>query len=86
VGIAVDSDDRIYVTQHQHKQLIVFDPALNPLGPVDGLPDLSMAWGLKAVGEGEEKPLLYFDNNVTGSITLFNEMMKAGVKRVIFSS
>lgn len=42
--------------------------------------------GLKAVGESEEKPLLYFDNNVTGSITLFNEMMKAQVKRVIFSS
>lgn len=42
--------------------------------------------GLKAVGEGEEKPLLYFDNNVTGSITLFDEMMKAQVKRVIFSS
>jgi UDP-glucose 4-epimerase len=42
--------------------------------------------GLKAVGESEEKPLLYFDNNVTGSITLFEEMMKAKVKRVIFSS
>jgi UDP-glucose 4-epimerase len=42
--------------------------------------------GLKAVGEGEEKPLLYFDNNVTGSITLFTEMMKTKVKRVIFSS
>ena len=42
--------------------------------------------GLKAVAEGEEKPLLYFDNNVTGSITLFDEMMNAGVKRVIFSS
>jgi UDP-glucose 4-epimerase len=42
--------------------------------------------GLKAVGEGEEKPLLYFDNNVTGSITLFDEMVKAQVKRVIFSS
>jgi UDP-glucose 4-epimerase len=42
--------------------------------------------GLKAVGEGEEKPLLYFDNNVTGSITLFDEMVKAKVKRVIFSS
>lgn len=42
--------------------------------------------GLKAVGESEEKPLLYFDNNVTGSITLLNEMVKAQVKRVIFSS
>jgi len=42
--------------------------------------------GFKAVREGEEKPLLYYDNNVTGSITLFEEMTKAGVKRVIFSS
>ena len=42
--------------------------------------------GLKAVGEGEEKPLLYFDNNVTGSVTLFDEMVKAQVKWVIFSS
>jgi UDP-glucose 4-epimerase len=42
--------------------------------------------GLKAVGEGEEKPLLYFDNNVAGSITLFDEMTKAKVNRVIFSS
>jgi len=42
--------------------------------------------GLKAVGEGEEKPLLYFDNNVVGSVTLFDEMTKAKVNRVIFSS
>jgi UDP-glucose 4-epimerase len=42
--------------------------------------------GLKAVAEGEEKPLLYFDNNVTGSVTLFDEMMKANVYKVIFSS
>jgi UDP-glucose 4-epimerase len=42
--------------------------------------------GLKAVAEGEKKPLLYFDNNVTGSVTLFKEMMRVGVKRVIFSS
>jgi UDP-glucose 4-epimerase len=42
--------------------------------------------GLKAVGEGEEKPLLYLDNNVTGSITLFDAIIKAEVKRVIFSS
>lgn len=42
--------------------------------------------GFKAVGESEQKPLLYFDNNVTGSITLFDEMMKAKIKKVIFSS
>ena len=58
VGLAVDLHNRIYVTQHHGKQLIVFDPELNPLGPVDGLPDLTMAWGLKAVGGGN-KVMLY---------------------------
>lgn len=52
VGLAVDADDRIYVTQHNHQRLVVFDPELNLLGPVDGLPPLTMAWGLKAVGGG----------------------------------
>lgn len=42
--------------------------------------------GLKAVAESEENPLLYFNNNVTGSITLFDEMIKAGIGRIIFSS
>jgi len=42
--------------------------------------------GLKAVAEGEEKPHLYFDNNVTGSITLFDEMIKTGINKLIFSS
>ena len=42
--------------------------------------------GLKAVGEAEEKPLRYFTNNVSGSIVLFDETMKASVNRIIFSS
>ena len=42
--------------------------------------------GLKAVAEAEEKPLLYFNNNVAGSIVLFDEAIKAGIKRLIFSS
>jgi UDP-glucose 4-epimerase len=42
--------------------------------------------GLKAVGESEEQPLRYFDNNVSGSIVLFDEMMRAGVYKLIFSS
>ncbi|WP_397390841.1 UDP-glucose 4-epimerase GalE [Polynucleobacter sp.] len=42
--------------------------------------------GLKAVGESQEKPLKYYDNNVTGSIVLFEEMMRAGVHKLIFSS
>ncbi len=42
--------------------------------------------GLKAVGESVEKPLLYYDNNVAGSVVLFEEMAAAGVKTVVFSS
>ena len=42
--------------------------------------------GLKAVGESEAFPLKYFDNNVSGSIVLFEEMMRANVNQLIFSS
>ena len=42
--------------------------------------------GLKAVGESQKEPLKYYENNVTGSITLINEMLKANVKTFVFSS
>jgi UDP-glucose 4-epimerase len=42
--------------------------------------------GLKAVGESVEKPLLYYHNNVCGSIALFETMAEFGVKRLVFSS
>lgn len=42
--------------------------------------------GLKAVGESVEKPLMYYDNNISGSVTLFNAMKAHNVKRIVFSS
>lgn len=42
--------------------------------------------GLKAVGESCEKPLLYFENNLCGTITLLKVMAKHHVKNFIFSS
>lgn len=42
--------------------------------------------GLKAVGESVEKPLLYYQNNVAGSLTLFEVMADYGCKRIVFSS
>ncbi len=42
--------------------------------------------GLKAVGESVEKPLLYYRNNVEGSIALFEAMAEMGIKTVVFSS
>lgn len=42
--------------------------------------------GLKAVGESVEQPMRYYDNNVVGSLCLFEAMAKAGVYRLVFSS
>lgn len=42
--------------------------------------------GLKAVGESVEKPLLYFKNNISGTINLCEAMKKYGVKNLVFSS
>lgn len=42
--------------------------------------------GLKAVGESVQKPLEYYDNNVSGSVILFEEMARGGVKNLVFSS
>jgi UDP-glucose 4-epimerase len=42
--------------------------------------------GLKAVGESVVKPLLYFENNVAGTVALLDVLAEANVKRFVFSS
>jgi UDP-glucose 4-epimerase len=42
--------------------------------------------GLKAVGESVSQPLRYYDNNVSGSLVLFEVMAESGVKTLVFSS
>ncbi|KAG7615546.1 NAD(P)-binding domain [Arabidopsis thaliana x Arabidopsis arenosa] len=42
--------------------------------------------GLKAVGESVEKPLLYYNNNLVGTITLLEVMAQHGCKNLVFSS
>jgi UDP-glucose-4-epimerase GalE len=39
-----------------------------------------------AVGESVERPLDYYDNNVTGTLALIDAMRDAGVRRLVFSS
>ncbi|ULJ59850.1 UDP-glucose 4-epimerase GalE [Wielerella bovis] len=41
---------------------------------------------LKAVGESVQLPLNYYDNNVSGSVILLEEMQRAGVFSIVFSS
>ena len=42
--------------------------------------------GLKAVGESVEKPLIYYDNNVVGTVRLLEAMRACDVKTLVFSS
>jgi UDP-glucose 4-epimerase len=41
---------------------------------------------LKSVGESCERPLDYFENNISGTIHLLQAMRVAGVRRLVFSS
>ena len=42
--------------------------------------------GLKAVGESQQIPLTYFENNISGSISLVQAMERAEVFNLVFSS
>ncbi len=42
--------------------------------------------GLKAVGESVQKPMLYYQNNITGTLVLCEVMQKYGCKNLVFSS
>ncbi len=42
--------------------------------------------GLKAVGESQQIPLTYFDNNIAGSIRLVEAMQRHDVFKLVFSS
>jgi len=42
--------------------------------------------GLKAVGESQQLPLKYFENNISGSISLVKAMERAQVFKLVFSS
>lgn len=41
---------------------------------------------LKSVGESVREPLRYYDNNVSGTVTLLRCMQEAGVRTLVFSS
>lgn len=42
--------------------------------------------GLKAVGESVAMPILYYHNNITGTLNLCKVMSKYGCKKIVFSS
>ena len=60
--------------------------ALNEIFQKESIDSVIHFAGLKAVGESVAKPLEYYMNNISGSLTLFDVMRKHGVKNIIFSS
>jgi UDP-glucose 4-epimerase len=42
--------------------------------------------GLKAVGQSVQEPLMYYDNNIGGTISLLQAMKSLNVKKLVFSS
>lgn len=42
--------------------------------------------GLKAVGESCQKPVLYYNNNICGTLNLIQSMEQHGVRNIVFSS
>jgi UDP-glucose 4-epimerase len=42
--------------------------------------------GLKAVGESVQKPMIYYQNNIYGTLILCEVMKEFGVKNIVFSS
>ena len=42
--------------------------------------------GLKAVGESVHKPLEYYENNISGTVTLCEAMRDNGCQKIVFSS
>jgi UDP-glucose 4-epimerase len=58
-------------------------PVFDDEGPFDSVLHFAR---LKAVGESVKEPLLYFHNNLTGTMNLLAEMDRVGVRDLIFSS
>ena len=57
--------------------------AIGPHGPFDGIIHFA---ALKRVGESVEKPLLYYQNNVGGTLTTLTLMDELQIPHLIFSS
>lgn len=61
-------------------------PALDSLFKTHAIDGIIHFAGLKAVGESTEKPLLYYQVNIGGTLALLEAMQAHGVKKLVFSS
>lgn len=69
-----------------YKADLLDQEALNAVFDAEQVDSVIHFAGLKAVGESVEKPLEYYQNNITGTLNLCFAMRAHGVKNLIFSS
>ncbi|KAH6801847.1 UDP-D-glucose/UDP-D-galactose 4-epimerase 5 [Perilla frutescens var. frutescens] len=69
-----------------HKIDLRDKPALEKLFASEKFDAVIHFAGLKAVGESVQKPLMYYDNNLIGTISLLEVMVAHGCKKLVFSS
>ncbi len=69
-----------------HKVDLLDKEALDAVFKNEGIDAVIHFAGLKAVGESVNFPLRYYQNNLTGTMTLCEVMGKHGVKDIVFSS
>ncbi|KAI3773778.1 hypothetical protein L1987_48310 [Smallanthus sonchifolius] len=69
-----------------HKMDIRDKPELEKLFASTKFDDVIHFAGLKAVGESVPKTLMYYDNNIVGTLTLLQVMEAHGYKKIVFSS
>lgn len=69
-----------------YKADILDRDALNKVFDAEKIDAVIHFAGLKAVGESVQKPLEYYQNNISGTLVLTDVMRNHGVKNIIFSS
>lgn len=69
-----------------HKMDIRDKPALEQLFASTNFDAVIHFAGLKAVGESVQKPLMYYNNNIIGTLTLLQVMAAYGCKKVPIKS
>jgi len=69
-----------------HEMDILDEPALDAVFAADRFDAVIHFAALKCVGESTEIPLVYYRNNVTGTLVLLDVMKRHGVRDLVFSS
>ena len=65
---------------------VMDEAALKAMLEKEGVDAVIHCAALKAVGESVQKPLEYYRNNITGTLTLMDVMKQTGVKNIVFRS